>query len=388
MSLLDRLLPEPEFVVRDPDAVTRQMVSQYEELTGKTLYPAQVERILVDVIAYRESLVREAIQDAAKLNLVRYSRAPILDYLGENIGVERLPASKAKTVLRFSFDPAPATGQVLPAGVVVQSGEVQFATDVALPVAAGSLTVDVSASCLEAGTKGNGFLAGQVRELVSEVAGLSVASVQNTTTTAGGSEEEDDEHLRERIVLAPEQFSNAGSVGAYRFHALSSHQDVIDVAVVGAEMAVQNGQLVSTNGIPPGVVNLHPLTKAGLPSAAVKAAVLAACNADKVRPLTDYVRVYDPVQVDFAITAQLTLYTTADAVLALAEANKAAVAFRDRLQAKLGSDVVRTQLIQALHVYGVYAVALVAPANDVVLSSEKWAHCTAINITVAGTAQG
>lgn len=393
MSLLDRLLPEPDFVVRDPDAVTRQMVAQYEELTGKTLYPAQVERLLVDVIAYRESLMREAIQDAAKLNLVRYSRAPILDYLGENIGVSRLDASAARTTLRFTFNPAPAVATFLPAGVVVQGGEVQFTTEVAISIAPGTQTLDVGAVCLETGVKGNGFLAGQVRDLVSDVSSLTsnqlmVSAVQNTTTTAGGAEAEDDEHFRERIVLAPEQFSNAGSVGAYKFHALSAHQDVIDVAVVGAEMAVQNGQLVSTNGIPPGVVNLHPLIKTGLPSAAVKAAVLAACNADKVRPLTDLVRVYDPVQVDFAITAQLTLYTSADAALALLEANKAAVAFRDRLQGRLGLDVVRTQLIQALHVYGVYAVVLAAPAADVVLTAEKWPHCTGINITIAGTAQG
>lgn len=371
MSLLDRLLPEPDFVVRDPETVTRQMVGQYEELTGKTLYPAQVERILVDVIAYRESLVREAIQDAAKLNLVRFSRRPILDFLGENIGVERLDAVKARTTMRFTFDPAPASATLLPAGVVVQSGEVQFATDVATQVAAGALTVDVSASCLEAGTKGNGFLAGQVRELVSEVAGLSVASVQNTTTTAGGSEEEDDEHLRERIVLAPEQFSNAGSVGAYRFYARSAHPEIIDVAVVSPT---------------PGVVNLYPLVKTGLPSAAVKAAVLATCNADRVRPLTDQVNVLDPVVVDYAITAQLTLFSTADAVLAQSEAQKAAEAYRDRMQAALGKDIVRDEQIAALKVYGVYSVGLVG--TDIELNDQSWPRCTGINITVAGTKKG
>lgn len=387
MSAFDRLLPEPDFVVRDPDAVAREMVAQYEGLTGKTLYPAQVERLLVDVIAYRESLMREAIQDAAKLNLVRYSRAPILDFLGENMGVKRMPACAAKTVLRFAFDPALAVDAVLPAGVVVQSGEVQFATEVAVRVVAGTGAVDVAAVCTQAGVLGNGFLPGQVRDRVSAV-DLPVAGVHNTTITAGGANPEGDDHLRERIVLAPEQFSNAGSVGAYRYHALSAHADVIDVAVVGAEMAVLGGVLVSTNGIPPGVVNLHPLTKAGLPSAAVKAAVLAACNADKVRPLTDCVQVRDPVQVDFVVAAQLTLYASADAALALLEANKAAAAWRDRVQGRLGLDVVRTQLIQALHVYGVYAVALLAPANDVVLAGEQWAHCTAINITAVGAAQG
>ena len=393
MSLLDRLLPEPDFVVRDPDAVTRQMVAQYEGLTGKTLYPAQVERLLVDVIAYRESLMREAIQDAAKLNLVRYSRAPMLDYLGENIGVARLDASQARTTLRFTFSPVPTVASVLPAGVVVQGGDVQFSTDVAITVAPGTQSLDVGAVCLQKGVKGNGFLAGQVRDLVSDVSGLTsnqlvVSAVQNTTTTAGGAEAEVDDHLRERIVLAPEQFSNAGSVGAYKFHALSAHQDVIDVAVVGAEMAVQNGQLVSINGIPPGVVNLHPLIKTGLPCAAVKAAVLAACNADKVRPLTDLVRVFDPVRLDWSLNAELTIYNTSDPALVLVEAKRAASAYQERVQARLGLNVVRTQLIQALQVYGVYSVNLIGPAVDVVLEDEGWAHCTGMNITIVARVKG
>ena len=59
-------LPEPSFIDRDPQAITAEIVAQYEQLTGKTLYPAQVERLLIDVIAYRETLVRIGIQEAAK----------------------------------------------------------------------------------------------------------------------------------------------------------------------------------------------------------------------------------------------------------------------------------------------------------------------------------
>lgn len=373
MSLLDRLLPGPDFVVRDPDAVTRQMVAQYEALTGKTLYPAQVERLLVDVIAYRESLMREAVQDAAKLNLVRYSRAPILDYLGENIGVGRLPAAPARTTLRFTFSPAPVSSTLLPEGVVVEGGEVSFACLAQTMVPPGALSIDVEAACTQAGIVGNGFLAGQIKTLSGSLPGLSVESVQNITTSAGGADAEDDEHLRERIVLAPEQFSNAGSSGAYRFFALSAHADVIDVAVVSPT---------------PGVVNIHPLVKTGLPSAAVKAAVLAACNAQRVRPLTDQVLVLDPVVVDYTITAQLTLFSTADAALALSEAQRAVAAYRDRQQSRLGLDVVRTQIIEVLQVYGVYSVALPQPALDQVLPDQGWPRCTAITITVAATVQG
>ncbi|ADJ61730.1 phage tail protein [Herbaspirillum seropedicae] len=374
MSLLDRLLPEPDFVTRDPEALTRELVAHYEQLTGKTLYPAQLERLLVDVIAYRESLVREALQDAAKLNLVRYSRAPVLDYLGENIGVARLPAVKARTTLRVQFEAAPASATLLPEGLLVQGGEVAFASIAPVLVPAGSSSVEVEAQCTQAGVQGNGFVPGQIRTLVSSPAsesGLTIREVSNITRSAGGADEESDEQFKERIVLAPEQFSNAGSVGAYHFHARSAHPEVIDVAVVSPS---------------PGVVHLHPLVKDGLPSAAVKAAVLAACNSDRVRPLTDEVKVLDPVVVDYAITARLTLLAGADAGVAVAEARKAAEQLRQRLQSGLGRDVVRDELISAMKVYGVYSVGLVG--EDIVLEEHHWPRCTGIHISVAGTRKG
>ena len=129
MSLLDRQLPEPSFIERDPAKVTREMIATYESLTGKTLYPAQVERLLIDLIAYRESLVREAFQDGAKLNLVRYSRGVILDNIGENVGVQRVAAVAASVKLRFTFSPAPNIATVLPQGTEVEGGGVSFATD-------------------------------------------------------------------------------------------------------------------------------------------------------------------------------------------------------------------------------------------------------------------
>ena len=388
MSLLDRILPAPSFVVRDPDAVTRQMVNQYESLTGRTLYPAQVDRLMLDIIAYRESLMREAIQDAAKLNLVRFSRAPMLDFLGENIGVARLLAASARTTVRFTVSAPPISATLLPQGTVVASGDVQFATLTAVTVGTTDTVLDVLCECSTAGIIGNGFAAGQINTLVSSVPGLNISAIANLVISDGGAQAEDDEHLRERIVIAPEQFSNAGSAGAYKFHALSAHPDVVDVAVVSAEMTIVSGALVSTNGIPPGVVNLHPLTKTGLPSTGIKQAVAAKCNAETVRPLTDYVQVFDPVAVDYAITASIFCYRNTDTATVLAQAIAAVTAIKDRMQARLGNDIVRTQLIQALHVPGVYSVTLTLPATDTVLAAEMWPHCTAVAVTVAGTVNG
>lgn len=285
MSLLDIPLPEPSFVARDPAAITADIIAQYESLTGKTLYPAQIERVLIDIIAYRESLLRVALQDAAMQCLVRYARAPMLDMLGEGVGTPRL------------------TGET-------------------------------------------------------------------------------DEAYRVRIVLAPAQFSVAGSIGAYRFFARTAHPDIIDVAV---ESPIA------------GTVDLHPLVRTvdangiatiGLPSAAVLAAVLSACSAELVRPLCDTVAVLPPVQVNYAIRAELTLYANADPVATLAAVNRAIAAYQARMTSTLGNDIVRNQLIQLLQGYGVYNVNLIQPAADRILAADEWANCTSSLISVVGTQVG
>ena len=53
-------LPEPSFIDRDPDAITAEIVAQYELLSGKTLYPAQVERLLIDHLLPLRPLALEA----------------------------------------------------------------------------------------------------------------------------------------------------------------------------------------------------------------------------------------------------------------------------------------------------------------------------------------
>lgn len=379
MSLLDRTLPEPNFVDRDAEVITRDLVRLYEELTGLTLYPAQAERLLVNVIAYRDKLMREAIQDAAKLNLVRYSRAPILDYLGENIGVPRLSAAPALCTLRFTFASAPLVNTAIAAGTAVAAGgggaatTLIFATTNAATVPAGSLTYDVPATCQTVGAKGNGFVAGQINKLQSATPGLQVASVANTNTTSAGADAENDDRLKQRIVLAPEQFSNAGSIEAYKFFSLGANADIIDVEVISPV---------------PGEVAIYPLMRSGLPSPAVLGQVLAACNGERVRPLCDTVTSNMPVVRRFALTVQVTLYSGADVAIAQDLATKAANAYLARVTSKLGVDVVPSQIESAMDVYGVYRVAVVSPAAPLVLEKNEWPQCTAVTITVVGEVQG
>lgn len=364
-------LTEPDFIERDADKITAEMIAKYETDTGKTLYPAQAERLLIDLWAYREQLLRVAVQEAAKQNLVAFARAPMLDYLGEQVGVYRLDARPATTVLQFAVDEPPALDVLIPSGTRVSASDsVIFATDADVVMRAGLSLVNAQATCTEPGVTGNGWQPAQVSQLLDEVGNLDL-QVSNLTVSSGGSEEEDNDHLRERIILAPESFTNAGSRGAYRFHAMSAHPGIVDVAVLSPA---------------PGAVDLYPLLSTGMPDAGILALVEGVCSGEKLRPLTDTVRAKYPVRVDYAIDARLTIYHGQDAGTIQSAADRAIQAWVAARRAKLGVDIVPRQISTILSVAGVYDVELPGLEQVVVVGRNEWANCTAIKVTVTGAA--
>ena len=97
----------------------------------------------------------------------------------------------------------------------------------------------------------------QINNLITPLSYIS--KVENTTISSGGADDEEADNLRDRIRQAPEKFSNACSRVAYRYHTLSAHQSITDVAITSPS---------------PGVVNIYPLTDDGNPSQEVLEIVL------------------------------------------------------------------------------------------------------------------
>jgi phage-related baseplate assembly protein len=373
-----RALPPPEFVKIDPAAIEAALVSRYEQKTGKTLYPAQIERLFIDQVAYAKTLALMAIQQAGERLLVRFSGGPILDYLGELVDTPRLLAQPARCTQVFRL-PAPAPQAVLiSAGtrVASQDGRIAYVTEETVTLAAGTTEVRTTVACETPGTGGNGWAIGQIAVLdQSPAAGMTTS---NETVPAGGIDDEEDGPYIERIILAPESFSTAGPEGAYIYHARAAHQSIIDVAVRGGE---------ADPAVPDGEVWIYPLTNAGLPSPELLSLVQANVSGRKKRPLTDKVLTKLSPEVGYAIRGSLTLYQDADEGSALALAVKAAADYAADRRAGLGRDIVPEQIIKAVQVAGVYRLQLTEPTfRDV--ASHEWANCTAIELTVTGVAHG
>ncbi|MBO1548756.1 phage tail assembly chaperone [Yersinia pseudotuberculosis] len=194
-------LPPPEFVKIDPLAIEQDLITRYEKRSGKKLYPAQIEHLFIDQVDYALVRALSAIQQTGEQMLVSYSEAPIIDYLGELVGVTRLPAQPAVCTLRWQLDAPQSQDAFIPmfTGVSNDEDTVIFTTDYDVTIAAGTLYADVTATCRDVGKVGNGFNAGQVSKPGRSLpAGVTVA---NISTTSGGDAEESTEQLRERIKL-------------------------------------------------------------------------------------------------------------------------------------------------------------------------------------------
>ena len=181
---------------------------------------------------------------------------------------------------------------------------------------------------------------------------------------------EPDEELRRRSVLAPEAYTTAGSVGAYLFHALSAHPDVLDASVDSPAPCQVHVSVLSRVGD-------------GTPSPVVLGAVMAALSATTVRPLTDLVQVAARIPVDFGVSAQVYTFPGPDYTLVLAESRRRLDAYVSE-SARMGRDITRSAIIAALHAPGVQRVTLAQPLVDLVVGPRQAARCMAVDLQWVG----
>jgi phage-related baseplate assembly protein len=230
--------------------------------------------------------------------------------------------------------------------------------------------LSVDGICKIAGSASNGYFSGSINNLLSPLD--YEINIENITTSSGGADDEDAESLRERIRQAPEKFSNAGSVGAYKYHTFSANQNITDVAVLSPSA---------------GVVNIYPLTKNGNPDEELISSIHEYLSADSVRPLTDLVQVTSPNRIPFDVTANITLYVDADEQTVLNTISQKLDEYKKILSKKLGKNVVKTQIIAILNsIYGVFSVDLLSPENDINIGINEWADLESYTIVIGGYA--
>lgn len=357
------------FINADPQQIIADMESEYEALSGKTLQPGQLESILIKTFAARETQLRIIANEAAKLNLLRFSKAPYIDEIGQRVGVNRLPASEAICTLKLTLNSGHGN-LIIPKGIRVQpvNASVIFSTDEEIAVDALTNEVNVTATCMSSGSVGNGIAINELVVILDPQPYL--LSIQNIDETNGGADQESDEELRERIRLAPSTFSTAGPDEAYIYWGKSANTSIGDVKVTS---------------LAPGDVNVYVLMKDGsLPNSTIISQVEDALNSKKRRPINDNVIVTAPVQINYNIVVELTALTGQVASEVISEVEVLLNRYVSERGANMGLDVVISKIKSLCSTARVYDVNVMAPAANITVDLGEVATCTGVSVSIGG----
>lgn len=333
------------------EEILSRMVNRYEEISGVSLGLADERRWILQSVAYGLFIRNETTNEGLKMNLLRYTKGEYATEMGYFTDTERLEAKKASVLLNFEIEEAKE--HLLGINPVrVTPGNNRYFLTPYFEFKPGETTKQIIAICTEEGIIGNGYLPGEINKIVDPFPFFK--SVMNMEISQGGSEIESDISLKERIRTAPSKFSTAGPVDAYIYWAKTANQEIIDVNV---KMII------------PGTVRITPLMKGGnLPTDSVLADVLAICNDDKKRPLTDNLLVNKPNQITYDI--DFTYYISNSNIGLVNEiqekVQKAVDNYIAWQKGALKRDITPTELIYLIRKAGAKRVEIVKPIFTIV----------------------
>lgn len=346
--------PEYQFVSTDTEELEAELVSIYENLTNTSVQPGSPERLIMKWAAYAIILERVNINYTGNQNIPSRAYGANLDALGQLFYLIERPQPKPSFCsVRFTISEAQQFSILVPSGTRVtdSNSTLVWETRADAFVRAGDTYVDILVYCQTAGTIGNGYATGQINTIVDVFDYY--LSCANTSSSDGGSDLATDDEYFELLRASQDAFSSAGARGGYIYFAKQVSTQIADVVA---------------NTPSPGVVHLFVLMDDGtIASEEIKRAVLAACSADEVRPLTDYVSVEDPETVEYDVSIKYYIPSNSPASSTdIDTAVKAAVEQYNAWQReKLGRDINPDKLMGLLMQTGIKRVELMSPAYKV-----------------------
>ena len=368
MKLAD--LPDVDFINVSADEIQASVFESYKNIVGRSVAKGDPTRLFLLFISDVVIRLCNNQNYIGKQNLLKYAVGDNLDNIAALTETERLPASAAMTTIKITLSEERNNEVIVPAGTRIATADgVYFAFSEAVIVTAGASTATGEAVCTETGDVGNGYLPGEINQIVDPVA--YVETMTNTTKSEGGSDEEDDDSLRERAHEAPERFSVAGPEGAYQYHAKSVNSAITDGAVTSPS---------------PGVVNIYPLLDGGdIPGEELLEEIEDRLSDKTIRPLTDDVEVKAPTKASYDITGKYYIDSNdtnqaADIQARVTEAINEYILWQ---KSKLGRDINPSKLISMVMDAGIKRIDITSPTFTK-LENTQVAIADEINVTMAG----
>ena len=377
MSTVSENFPDISFIDNSTvDEVLTQMINDYQEkhkeITGKEVSLAQADpfRLIMYACTVQIYQAMQYADYAGKMSFLKYAHGDYLDNLAALRGVERIASMSATTTLQFSIGSAIESVVAIPAGTRVTNGnEVYFATDEYVEIAAGELSVTVSATCTVTGSDGNGFAPGELNVLVNTLP--YITAVTNIDATAGGSDIEDDESLKDRIFKAPNTYTTTGTAAAYEYH------------VKGVDATISDVRVQSTT---PGTVDIYFVCDAGeIPDDSLIDKVEEYLMDNNIRPLTDNVIVHAPATKEYDVEFTYYISSSNKSTVSTIQADiETAVSLYNSWQVeKLGRDIDPGELNARVREAGAKRLVITSPTFTV-LEKDTIAKLGNVNVVYGG----
>lgn len=363
-------LPAPQLIEElDYEAILQEMRKKLRELlpewTGYELESDPANKVL-EVAAYREMLLRQRVNEAARGVLIAFAQGSDLDHLAAFYPEKRLEGASAVFPARIMLTQEMDVEVTVPKGftVVAKSGAVEARLMNDIVFLPGNLAVSGMFEIVKpSGLQGNGL-----RLAWDPITPLPfVAGIRQEDVSSGGSDEESDGEFRQRIPTALERYSTAGPTGAYEYWGHSADARVGDVRALSPQ---------------PGDVKVVLLSKEGNGTAdeAMIRRVREILDDDRVRPLTDHVEVVSARILQYKVRVHLSLYSGVSGAEPVAEAKRRIEETVTELF-RIGMDVPLSRIVAAAHVAGIKTVQVLEPARDLHVSDEEAAYCSGVEVT-------
>lgn len=261
---------EVHYLTYDPDELFREMNLAYIEAGGDVLHPGDEKENLMRGVQAVAVQIFAAVDNALRMDTLRYAVGEYLDIYGEKRGCPRITASAAKAEIEIVFRATGVTREIAAGTTLTADGQLLFALDDSIQLSGQEQNVRASVTCTETGSMTNALPYGTSLQFVSPLA--SVLSATCVTTAKGGEDAEDDETYRARIRTKSLSAVTTGPAGMY------------EEVARGASGAVIDAKAIQTDD---GEVTLYLIIRSGATAQTIIDTVSAALNDTTARPLTD-----------------------------------------------------------------------------------------------------
>lgn len=323
---------ELHYLTYDPSAIWDQMMDNYVDAGGDILYPGDEKEILLRAVLADIVQCFAGVDNGLRMQTLRYAVGDYLDILGEQRNCARIEASAARATVSITTN---GTGQeeTLEAGTTMTAdGEVFYALVEDFIMTGYQQTATVEVEAVDAGSAGNGLLAGTQMQL--SVSNQGIQSIVSISNASGGNEKEDDDTYRERIRNYGLANVTTGSARQYEAAAKAVSSEIVDTKALN---------------LGAGQVGVYLILSDDASADVIIEEVSDALSAADARPLTDTVTVDLATDIAYTLNVQ---YSAESGSSISTDVAKAVANYQEWQDSKIGRAFNPDRLMAAIYQAG------------------------------------